>query len=65
MPRLGLNTAEIYSGLRLITVENELLRIQLLPEAGAKIWQITYLPLNVDLLWNNHGTQSLSRARMW
>jgi hypothetical protein len=43
----------IYRGLRMITLENELLRIQILPEAGAKIWQITYLPLNVDLLWNN------------
>ncbi|HTF72294.1 MAG TPA: hypothetical protein VK638_57475, partial [Edaphobacter sp.] len=56
MPRPGLNTVGLYSGLRLITLENELLRIQLLPEAGAKIWQITYLPLNVDLLWNNPHT---------
>ncbi len=26
---------------------------KILPEAGAKIWQITYLPLDTELLWNN------------
>jgi hypothetical protein len=29
------------SGLRSIAVENSLLRIVVLPEAGGKIWQIT------------------------
>jgi galactose mutarotase-like enzyme len=30
-----------------------LLRVVILPEAGAKIWQITYKPLDANLLWNN------------
>ncbi|MDT7813380.1 MAG: hypothetical protein QOJ42_3296, partial [Acidobacteriaceae bacterium] len=53
MPGLGLNTVRIGHGLRVVTLENELLRVQILPEAGAKIWQITYLPLDAELLWNN------------
>lgn len=42
-------------GLRAISLENSLLRIVVLPESGAKIWQITYKPLAADLLWNNPG----------
>jgi galactose mutarotase-like enzyme len=40
-------------GLKAIVLENRLLRIVVLPEAGAKIWQITYKPLDADLLWNH------------
>jgi len=40
-------------GLRTIVLENDLLRVVMLPEAGAKIWQIRYKPLDIDLLWNN------------
>jgi galactose mutarotase-like enzyme len=53
MSRISLNTVGTCEGLRVITFENELLRVQILPEAGANISQITYLPLRVDLLWNN------------
>ncbi len=53
MSDLHLDTAWTYHGLRVITLENSLLRLQILPEAGAKIWQITYKPLGADLLWNN------------
>jgi galactose mutarotase-like enzyme len=53
MSDLHLNIDETYLGLRVITLDNGLLRLQILPEAGAKIWQITYLPLGVELLWNN------------
>ena len=53
MTRLDLSTVGMYRGLRVITLENELLRVQILPQAGAKIWQITYLPLDTELLWNN------------
>jgi hypothetical protein len=41
------------NGLRTIVLENHFLRLEVLPEAGAKIWQITYKALNSDLLWNN------------
>jgi hypothetical protein len=36
-----------------IVLENRYLRIVVLPEPGAKIWQIVYKPLNVDFLWHN------------
>jgi hypothetical protein len=41
------------NGLATIVLENALLRIVALPEAGSRIWQITYKPLASDLLWNN------------
>lgn len=50
---LNLSTAWTYHGLRLITLENRWLRVQIMPQAGGKIWQITYKPTGVDLLWNN------------
>lgn len=53
MPELSLNTDWTYRGLRAIVLENRRLRIVVLPEAGAKIWQITYKPSDTDLLWNN------------
>lgn len=54
MPDLRVTTDECH-GLRAVTLENSRLRIIVLPEAGARIWQITYKPLAADLLWNNSG----------
>ncbi len=42
-----------YRGLRTIVLENRHLRVVVLPEAGAKIWQIRHKPTDTDLLWNN------------
>lgn len=42
-----------YRGLEAVVLENRMLRIVILPAAGAKIWQITYKPLDKNLLWNN------------
>ena len=53
MAKLQISTDGSYRGLRTVVVENRLLRLVILPEAGAKIWQITYTPHNADLLWNN------------
>lgn len=53
MPDLRVNSDWSYRGLRVVTLENRFLRLAILPEAGAKIWQITYKPLDVELLWNN------------
>ena len=50
---LNLSTAWTYRGLRLITLENRFLRVQIMPQAGGRVWQITYQPTGVDLLWNN------------
>lgn len=53
MNDLAISASEATRELQVIVLENRLLRIALLPEAGARIWQITYKPLNVDLLWHN------------
>ena len=53
MPELRVSADWTYRGLRVIVLENRFLRVLVLPEAGAKIWQITYKPFDADLLWNN------------
>ena len=47
------NTDWSYCGLDAVVVENRLLRMVILPQAGGKVWQITYKPLDKNLLWNN------------
>ena len=51
--KLSVSTDWSYRGLRSVVLENQSLRVIVLPEAGAKIWQVTYKPLDADLLWNN------------
>jgi galactose mutarotase-like enzyme len=51
--KLSVITDWSYHGLRAVVLENQFLRAVVLPEAGAKIWQITYKPYDADLLWNN------------
>ena len=51
--KLSVNTEWSYRGLRAVVLENQLLRAVILPEARAKISQITYKPFDTDLLWNN------------
>ncbi|HUH64708.1 MAG TPA: hypothetical protein VLZ50_17000 [Terracidiphilus sp.] len=46
-------SGEEINGLRALVLENSVLRVVVLPEAGARIWQITYKPHRADLLWNN------------
>ncbi|MFC5863661.1 hypothetical protein ACFPT7_15240 [Acidicapsa dinghuensis] len=53
MSDLRISTAWTFHGLQTIVLENRYLKLVVLPEAGAKIWQITYKPLDADLLWNN------------
>ena len=50
---LCMSTDWTYCGLRAVVLENRHLRVVILPEAGAKIWQITHKPTDTDLLWNN------------
>ncbi len=54
---LGINTDWSYRGLPAVVLENRYLRVVMLPCAGAKILQITYKPLDADLLWENPRTQ--------
>lgn len=49
------NSDALLHGLRTIVMENSVVRIVVLPEAGGKIQQISYKPLDTDLLWN-HAT---------
>jgi hypothetical protein len=53
MNDLSLSTGWTLHGLRAVVLENRFLRLVVLPEAGAKIWQITYKPLDASLLWNH------------
>jgi hypothetical protein len=53
MNDLTLSTAWTLHGLRTILIENRFLRLVVLPDAGAKIYQITYKPLDAPLLWNH------------
>ena len=51
--KLNVSADWTYRGLQTLVLENHLLRVIILPEVGAKIWQITYKPYDADLLWNN------------
>lgn len=42
-----------YRGLQALVLENEELRVVILPELGGKIWQITGVRTNRDFLWHN------------
>lgn len=53
MSELDFTIGTTANGLRQIVLESRFLRLEVLPEVGARIWQITYKPLNSDLLWNN------------
>ena len=53
MKDLTLHSGQGLHGLRTIVIENSLVRVVVLPELGAKVWQISYKPLDADLLWNN------------
>lgn len=53
MSEISIQPELTVNGLNALVLENDLLRAEILPEAGAKIWQIRYKPLAVDLLWNN------------
>src|SRR5579862_4728494 len=55
MSDIAIKSGPALHGLRTMEVENEALRLLVLPEAGAKVWQIHYKPLAADLLWNNPG----------
>ena len=53
MDDLTVSTGRTSQGLRTVLLENGTLRVVVLPEAGARIRQITYKPLDADLLWNH------------
>lgn len=42
-----------YRDMQAVILENEFLRIIILPELGAKLWQITYKPKDFDFLWQH------------
>jgi len=53
MPELYINSDWSYRGLHAVILENRYLRAVILLQLGGKIWQITYKPLDTNLLWNN------------
>lgn len=53
MSDLSVGPGPSLNSLHTIVLENRYLRVVVLPEAGARIWQITYKPLGTDILWNH------------
>ena len=42
-----------YKGLRMLTIENELLHVSLLADKGTDIFEFNYKPLDVDFMWRS------------
>jgi hypothetical protein len=42
-----------YRGLEALVLENEKVRVVVLPELGAKVWSIQYKPLDQEMLWHH------------
>jgi hypothetical protein len=57
MKELSFTTGTTANGLHQIVLESRFLRLEVLPDVGARIWQITYKALKSDLLWNNPAIQ--------
>jgi galactose mutarotase-like enzyme len=53
MAELSIDTHWTYRGLKAVILGNRLLQVVVLPQVGAKLWQITYKPRAAELLWNN------------
>jgi galactose mutarotase-like enzyme len=53
MSRITIEPVTPVHGVCAIELASDLLRLVVLPEVGAKIWQIHYKPAAADLLWNN------------
>lgn len=53
MSTIAQQTGLTINNLHALVLENELLRIVILPEMGGRIWQITYKSTSTQLLWNN------------
>ncbi|HZB88353.1 MAG TPA: hypothetical protein VE291_06835 [Terracidiphilus sp.] len=64
MGELLLTTGCMVNGLDTIRLENRLLCLDILPQAGGKIRQITYKPLDAQLLWNNPHIAPAQHAPM-
>jgi hypothetical protein len=48
-----IRTDSAYRGLQAITLENELLRVDLFPAAGAKIYNFVYKPADHNFMWHH------------
>lgn len=53
MSYLKLDTRWRLDGLRTVILENQYLRITILPQLGARIYELIYKPHDVNLLWTN------------
>lgn len=42
-----------YRGLQTLVLENDVLRVTILPELGGKIWSIVHKPADREMLWHN------------
>jgi hypothetical protein len=48
-----IDTEWSYRGVRAVVIENDLVRADVFPEAGAKIYNVVYKPLDYNFLWHH------------
>ena len=48
-----LTTGGAIHGLDAVTLENDIIRITVLPQLGGRIWSLIHLPTSRELLWQN------------
>ncbi|REE57445.1 uncharacterized protein DUF5107 [Paenibacillus taihuensis] len=53
VPPVTVDTNWMYNDVRTVVIENEKLRVIVMPDLGAKIWQITFKPRGKDFLWQH------------
>jgi hypothetical protein len=51
--RLSVDVEWRFHGLRTVILENSFLRAVILPEIGARVYQLTYKPRDLELIWNH------------
>jgi galactose mutarotase-like enzyme len=47
------NDESSYRGFRTVTLENEILKLSVFPELGAKVYDLIHLPTKTNVLWHN------------
>lgn len=50
---VSVDTDWSYRGLQVVRLENEIMRLDVLPELGAKVWNMVHKPCDRNILWHN------------
>jgi len=47
-----------YNNLKTVILENDLIKVVIIPEVGGKLENIIYKPQNIDFLWHNPSIET-------